>query len=345
MRLVMTERFQILSLSGGGFRGLYTAQVLADLEEKSGLPIAKHFDLLAGTSIGGILALAAACEIPMALIVDLFCKHGHEIFQKRPFWQNIYGLRKSPYSSDGLRKLLSSDHLFGKRLLSDAKHPVIVPSINYTKGIPVVFKTPHHDTIERDHVFSLVDVALATSAAPAYFPRHVMDSQQYVDGGLCANNPALLGLHEADYYFNIPLDQIWMLSVGTLSSQRTVNAKTSRDGGAIDWAESNIKIQEFPKNIIDLTLSSQQQMMQKMAEHRLQKMKGRFIRIDETLTAKSVEHVGLDQVTPWAIETLIGNARYSSKVAIGQPDVRELLHHTAPSPKWYNGPNKNASVE
>lgn len=340
----MVNRFQVLSLSGGGFRGLYTAKVLADLEEDSGYPVAKHFDLLAGTSIGGILALAAACEIPMARIVELFCTKGHEIFQKRPFVQTLFGLRKSPYSSDGLRKLLSSDELFGDRLLSDAKHPVIIPAINYTSGTPVVFKTPHHETFKRDYKIPLVDIALATSAAPAYFPRHIIDNQQYVDGGLCANDPALLGLHEADYYFDISLDRVWILSIGTLSADRTVNSKTSRDGGAVDWAESNIKVQDFPKNVIDLTLSSQQKLMRKMTEHRLEKMKGHYIQIDEKLAGKSVEHVGLDQVTDAAKETLLGNASQSSKVAIGRPDVMELLRHIAPSPVWFHGPNKNVPV-
>ena len=75
-------RFQVLALSGGGFRGLYTAQVLADLETEIGGPIARHFDLISGTSVGGILALAVAMEIPARKIVELFVKHGEEIFKK-----------------------------------------------------------------------------------------------------------------------------------------------------------------------------------------------------------------------------------------------------------------------
>ncbi len=337
------QPFQILALSGGGFRGLYTAQVLADLEQESGHSIAKHFDLLAGTSVGGILALAVACEIPMDRVVTLFSEHGNKIFKKRSFFSHWLSIRKSPYTSDGLKELLQQDDLFGNKKLSDAKHPVIVPAINYTRGFPVVFKTPHHPDLKRDHEFLLTDIALATSAAPAYFPRHYFDSQQYVDGGLCANNPALLALHEADFYFDIPLDRIRLLSIGTLSAKRTVNPKTSRNGGAIDWAESYIKLANFPKNVIDLTLSSQQQMMQQIAEHRLQKHGGRFFKIDETLTSKSAEHVGLDQVTPWAIETLIGNARYSSKAAIGQKGINDLLKFNAPASKWFNGPNKNTT--
>jgi patatin-like phospholipase/acyl hydrolase len=337
----MVSPFQILALTGGGFRGLYTAQVMADIENDTGKPIAQSFDLLAGTSVGGILALAAACEIPMCKVVSLFTNHGAEIFKKRNFFSSWGGYLRSQYSSDGLEKLLSSSDIFGDRLLSDALHPVIVPSINFTKGFPVVFKTPHHPSLKRDHTLKLVDIALATSAAPAYFPRHVFDNQQFIDGGLCANNPALLALHEADYFFEKPLECINMLSIGTLSAKLTVNPKANRNGGAIDWAMSRLRLKHYPRNIIDITLSSQQQIMQQMAQHRLEKHGGKFYVIDETLTAHSAAHVGLDQVSPWAIETLIGNARYSSKVVAGEQKLQEILKHGAAKPRWFNGPNKN----
>src|SRR5688500_5321895 len=89
------DRFQVLALSGGGFRGLYTAKVLADLETEIGGPIARHFDLIAGTSVGGILALAVAMEIPARRIVELFVEHGEEIFKKR---LSLGGFFRAPYS-------------------------------------------------------------------------------------------------------------------------------------------------------------------------------------------------------------------------------------------------------
>src|ERR1700722_15331694 len=85
-------RFQVLSLAGGGYRGLYTAQVIADLEEQLGAPIATRFDLIAGTSVGGILALALALEIPASRIVDLFTKHGQDIFSWRI---NLFGFLRA----------------------------------------------------------------------------------------------------------------------------------------------------------------------------------------------------------------------------------------------------------
>lgn len=346
------KKFQILALSGGGFRGLYTAQVLADLEERSGTPIAKHFDLIAGTSIGGIIAIAAALEIPMKEVVNLFVEHGQTIFKKRPFYSHWFSITKSPYDSNNLKSLLEKSNLFGEFKIADLKHPVIIPTINYTKGAPQVFKTPHHKDFERDHVHSLVDVALATSAAPAYFQRHCFNDWQFVDGGLCANNPALLAVHEADYFFNEELSQISLLSIGTLSAKRTVNTAGNRDGGAIDWAESNfslfnlkgfgLNLTDFPKNIIDLTLSNQQLMMEQMAIHRLKKHGGLHIKIDENLTANSATHIGLDQVTKEACETLRGNARLSTQSAIKIAGFESFFEHIATAPKWFHGPYKNA---
>jgi patatin-like phospholipase/acyl hydrolase len=186
------DRFQILALSGGGFRGLYTAKVLADIEESIGAPVATRFDLLAGTSIGGILALALALEIPAAKMVRMFEKQGGQIFKRR---FSLGGYLRAPYTQASLGELLRSDDLFGLRTLGSCKHPVIVPAINYTTGRPVVFKTPHHHNFLRDHKHLVADVALATSAAPGYFPRHVFGNSQYIDGGLFANAPGLLGVH------------------------------------------------------------------------------------------------------------------------------------------------------
>ena len=160
MPSAVPKPFQVLALSGGGFRGLYTAKVIADVERDIGAPIASRFDLITGTSIGGILALALALEIPAQNIVDLFVGHGEEIFKKR--W-SLLGMVRAPYSPAPLSGLLSDSKLFGDRLLGACKHPVIIPSLNYSTGEPVVFKTPHHTDFKRDHTHRIVDVALATS--------------------------------------------------------------------------------------------------------------------------------------------------------------------------------------
>ncbi|HEY0916938.1 MAG TPA: CBASS cGAMP-activated phospholipase, partial [Solimonas sp.] len=174
-----TPEFHILALSGGGYRGLYSARILADIEQHIGASVATRFDLLAGTSIGGILAMALALEVPAERMVTLFERHGDAIFRKR---RSLFGLWRSPYTQQALADLLRQDELFGQRTLDHVRHPVIVPAINYSTGRPVVFKTPHHSNFFRDCHHQLVDIAMATSAAPGYFPRHVFNDNQYVDG-------------------------------------------------------------------------------------------------------------------------------------------------------------------
>ena len=173
--------FHILALSGGGYRGLYSAEVLKQLEERWQCSLGKRFDLICGTSIGGILALACALEIPFETIVRCFLKNGEKIFP-RSRWGPMHGLAKPRYSNDGLRTTLHE--IFGDARIRDLTVPVVIPSVNFTKGSGQFFKTPHHPSLQLDSELLLVDVALATSAAPIYFPMHKMNAGLFVDGGL-----------------------------------------------------------------------------------------------------------------------------------------------------------------
>jgi patatin-like phospholipase/acyl hydrolase len=101
----VNNNFRILALSGGGYRGLYAAKVLADLEEQTKQPIGRYFDLIAGTSIGGIVALAVAHEIPMKDVVDMFVEHGQNIFKKQRF--SFFSILKSTYGSEQLKTEIS----------------------------------------------------------------------------------------------------------------------------------------------------------------------------------------------------------------------------------------------
>ena len=316
-------KFQILALSGGGFRGLYTAKILADIERDIGEPIARRFDLIAGTSVGGILAMALALEIPAQKIVDLFTQHGTQIFQRRAL-----GFLRSPYSSAGLAELLAKEDLFGDRVLGACLHPVIVPSISYSTGKPVIFKTPHHTTFKRDHENRLVDVALATSAAPAYFPRHTFNNNQYVDGGLYANAPGLLALHEAEQFFGQNGDDVWLMSVGTMSSKFTVDPRKNRAGGLLDWG--------LPARLFGLTISVQESLIDFMLQHRL---KAQYLHIDDDLTDQRARAVALDKTNAAAKETLLGAASERSKVCLGQATFQTFMQHKPVKPVFHYGPN------
>ncbi|MEC9358658.1 MAG: CBASS cGAMP-activated phospholipase [Pseudomonadota bacterium] len=324
-----SDRFQILALSGGGFRGLFTAKILADIEQHIGSPVATRVDLLAGTSIGGILALALAMEIPASDMVRLFERHGAEIFSRRRL--TLLGTLKSTYTAERLRDLLQQDELFGGRLLSACKHRVIVPSINYSTGKPVIFKTSHHPNFVGDHRLRLVDIALATSAAPMYFPRHVFENSQYVDGGLYANAPGLLALHEAEKFLGQRADNVWAVSIGTMSSRFTVNPSRNRSGGTWDWGGWSPA--NAPKRLFGLAISIQESTTQFMLSHRLDQ---RYIHVDETLTDEKAKAVALDKTDAAAREALLGSASEASKTCLGNPDFRRYLQHAAPVPQFFH---------
>ena len=327
--------FKILSLSGGGYRGLYTAEVLKELENhlKSQNPsdcIANYFNLITGTSIGGIIALALAYEIPAEEIAKIFDNKGQEIFKK----QSWIGIFKAKYNSAILKNILVD--WFDDALIGDLKHPVVIPAVDYTTGFPVTFKTAHHDTFKRDWKQKIVDVALATSAAPTYFKRHRIAENEYIDGGLFANSPSLVGLHEAEIFFKHPINQVRILSIGTLSSKKTINPKTNKKGGLTDWGEGGIR--NAASNIIDITLSSQQLFMNQMVKH---KIGDSLVVIDENLTHSSAPYVGLDEATNEAKQILKGNACQSSKIALGKTEVLAFFDKIAPQPIFYEGRYKN----
>lgn len=327
----VSKPFQILALSGGGFRGLYTAKVIADVEREIKAPFASRFDLITGTSIGGILALALALEIPAQDIVDLFVDHGEEIFRKR--W-SLRGLVRAPYSPAPLMGLLSASNLFGNRLLGTCKRPVIIPSLNYSTGEPVVFKTPHHVDFKRDHSHCIVDVAMATSAAPAYFPRHCFNNAQYVDGGLYANAPGLLGLHEAHKFFNQNIKNVRLMAIGTMSSRFTVDPRQNRDGGVRDWGRwSPIKMS---RRLFGLSISAQEVLSDFMLRHRLG---NRYLHVDDELHDERARAVGLDIADHNAREVLLGAATQRSKISISNPEFRTFMEHSPSSPVFFYGDN------
>ncbi|EHP39852.1 patatin [Cupriavidus basilensis OR16] len=326
-------RFQILALSGGGFRGLYTAKLLADFEDEIGAPIATRFDLVTGTSIGGILALAIAMEIPAQRIVELLSGHGDLIFKRR--W-SLAGIWRAPFASAPLRSLLCDEKIFGDQVLGACKHPVIIPVINYSTGRPQIFKTPHHPDFKRDHKCRLVDVAMATSAAPAYFPRYTFNNNQYVDGGLYANAPGMLAVHEAQSSMGQPTDRIHVMAVGTMSSKFTVNPRRNREGGTYDWGGVNPA--NMPKRVFGLSISVQEALSDFMLSHLLSK---RYFLVDDDLTDQRARAVALDRADSAAKEVLLGAATERSKICIGNQDCRSFLTHTARSAMFYYGEHAN----
>jgi patatin-like phospholipase/acyl hydrolase len=331
--------FQILSLSGGGFLGLYSIALLTEIEQQAKAPIARHFDLLAGTSIGGILALALAAEVPASDIQKAFEKHGQEIFGANPpprtglssWWELMSRLRKSKHQAGALRATIEC--ILDKELLiGDLRHPVLVPAINLSRGSPQLFKTPHHEDFKLDHSLRVVDVALATSAAPTYFPLATIGDSLYTDGGLYANSPDMLALHEAVHFFEIPEEQVRILSVGTTTSQFSFAHTSSTQFGILDWFRRG--------RLLNVIIASQQRSVDSMLEHRLE---DRYLRLDEVQSKEQEQALGLDVATDEARGTIKSIARGTFQNSINNPTLRAILNHSPPTPKFFHGPNSNAS--
>jgi len=309
----MSEPFRILSLSGGGYRGLYTAKVLQSLEHKYGAPLANHFDLISGTSIGGILALLIACEVPTNEIVSLMYDKPKKIFSRRLLnkifiFRAIGDIVTCPYQSTELKNELSSENLLGRNTMGDLKHNVIIPAVNFSKGGLRIFRTKHHAHSETDAQISLVDIALATSAAPTYFPAHVINNEVYVDGGIMMNSPGQAAHHEALHYLGQCDEDISILSISTLSSKYTISGKTSFFRGKFGWA----------RPVIELIMSGQEMLTNDLLKHRIG---DRYIHLHEQLEHNQSEDLELDKFDKPAKQTLLSKAEETCMKAFTDPNV------------------------
>lgn len=308
--------FQALALTGGGYRGLFTAKVLQVMEEHVGEPIGRHFDLTCGTSIGGIVALAIAFEIPMSKVVKTFEDSGTAIFPVRkrtPFFGQLGELikfaRKPRYQAANLREVVIS-LIGGDVTLNDALHPVAIPSVNVTEGKPQVFKTRHKQSWTRDWKFKAVDVALATAAAPTFFELAEVDGQWYADGGLFANAPDLIALHEAEHFFGVPTDAFRLLSIGTTTKDYSVSFNNDRRFGIADWMEN--------QRLFSVIISAQQQFVDQLMTHRLAQ---NYVRVDADMFNEQANDLGLDVATDVAKRTL---------TALASKTVTDVLGTTLP---------------
>lgn len=323
--------FHILALSGGGFRALYSATVLKYLEAQLGAPLASRFDLICGTSAGGLLALGLAAEIPAADLQAMFQDHGDRIFNTRSGLRKLLGGLKmsAKHSADGLRGVLEEN--FGLLTIGDLKHRVLIPTVNYSKGSGQFFKTPHAPQFSQDHMHGLVDVGLATAAAPTYFPLHQIGEEGvFADGGLVGNSPGLFGLHEAYHVLNVPRGTgcARVLAIGTMTLGATKRGASGLDWGILNWGAS----------LFDLVISAQEQSVDSMLKHLLA---SDYMRIDDLATPDQSRDIAkLDMVTPQAIEVLTTRGTQAARRALGDPGFDPFRHHVAAPPVFFHGPNK-----
>ncbi len=200
--------FKVLCIDGGGIRGVFAARFLQLCEEK-GVSLAKSFDLVVGTSTGGIIALAVAYEKSMAQLVELYSSGAVKIFPKPRWTRKCLWNSKYPNEPlvDALKDLFGSQTTFAVPTCQ-----VRIPSYNLETGFSKIFRGGPPDS--QDRHFFVWQVAAATSAAPIFFPAFFVENQGlFVDGGIWANNPSIVALTEA-MNLSKPAKDIHILSIG-----------------------------------------------------------------------------------------------------------------------------------
>ena len=223
------NKHRILALDGGGIKGTFSASFLAHLEDGLERPVAEYFDLIVGTSTGGIIALGLGLGLSASQLMSFYLSAGPEIFCPRsrvPLWTRL-GTGK--YHPGRLRHHLAQE--FGDRRLGDSRSRLVIPSVDLDTGEVRFFKTAHSPRLLADRQRSAVDVAMATAAAPSYFPPHrLRTGVPLVDGGICAGNPTGLAVCEAIGVLGWERDNLRVLSVGTTKSPLDLGR-----GGLLDW--------------------------------------------------------------------------------------------------------------
>ena len=238
------HEFRILSIDGGGIRGIFPAAFLAGLEQRylDGQSIAGYFDLIVGTSTGGIIALGLASGYTAADICRLYVERGCEIFPPIPDnwigdlrrgWRRLFQLFKVRYDRQALMRILRE--LFGTRKFGDTTTRLCIPSFDGRHGEPYIFKTPHHPDYRLDRHESAVKVAAATAAAPTYYAPMDDGGYKFIDGGVWANNPIMIALVDVLSCFDVPRCRIRILSLGCGNRPYTVGKIKARVGGVFAW--------------------------------------------------------------------------------------------------------------
>lgn len=246
---------RILSLTGGGYRGLFSANVLVRLCELSHTrgPIADRFQVFAGTSIGGLMACALAVGIPPRRVLDAIDANGPYIFVPKPvnIFKRLVG--KAPYLSSRLSEAVKQClGQYADMPISRVQSALLVPAINWTNGQTQIFMSAALGQAHASNT-TLHDVCMSSSAAPTYFAPHQTGEGPMLDGGLGANNPDMLVLSEVQRRWPSGIGRVEMLSIGTAGAS-TRRPPDEAMKSLVKWGKS---LAIFMMNVQEMTASSQ----------------------------------------------------------------------------------------
>ena len=245
-----------MSIDGGGVRGVFAAKVLSLIETKLHMNIHEVFDLIVGTSTGSIIAAAIVVKYDLTQLVEDYHKNAAKIFKKNRL--SLHGLYRSKYDSSFLKEFLYDK--LGDITLGEIKKPLILNATNTSVGGVYVLKSSYQKKQRqgdyvRDGKVPLYQAVLASCSAPTYVDPVEIDGTLICDGGLWANNPALVGYTDAIRNFNT--DDVRILSLGTGKANQTYQA-SKKWGYLTGWGHSKLVDfvmscqTDFPQNVLSL---------------------------------------------------------------------------------------------
>jgi uncharacterized protein len=300
---------RILSVDGGGYLGLATTSFLQAVEQRFEVSAAACFDLFCGTSTGAIIALALAAEKTASDVVALYQRIGPSVFKPKRMRTGVIGRlsdlmeHRSRARHDNAPLRAALEQMFGGLTLGELRaggKRILITAFNVSAGGPRIFKTDHAPELVLHDRYRVVDVALASSAAPIYLPLvEIVDPvseivERFCDGGMVTNSPALLGFAEAISALECKPEQVQLLSLGTprsdLAERPTVltAAQVSLNRGYAGW--------KYGEQIIAIAMDGGAK-VNHFALDRIAKAAGaRYERIDMA----APPGVGLDIATPEA---------------------------------------------
>ena len=239
-----SKDYWLLSLDGGGVRGIIQLDILTKLEELTGRRVVDMFDAVAGTSAGGVNAILLTTpnrddpsqpQFRPQQLLEILVANRHKMLQSK--WQSFDGIFATKYKTTGFKKVLQK--LLGENTLKNRWLPAVVVTQDLNSYQERLFST----TDDCDHYAT--DLAMATAAAPTYYkPQRVfpiddpISSGHFVsDGGTCTNNPVLAGIALLRKRYNASIDHIHVLSLGTGMSNVPWTNEALQRGGELSWVQ------------------------------------------------------------------------------------------------------------
>lgn len=226
--------FKILSIDGGGIRGVCPAHILSCIKQRLDINIGEHFDMIAGTSTGAIIAAAIACMKDPANVLSLYRDHGPKIFSRRKSFlpAKYQPAIQTQYNNENLKSVLKN--IFEDIKLGEIKIPLLLPATDVGNGGVHVFKSGYSKDFTRDKNVLLRDAILASCSAPTYFNPMKFKEYLLADGGLWANNPSLAAVIDAQRRLNIKLSDIRILSLGTGLAKTCYGVEANKKWGLLN---------------------------------------------------------------------------------------------------------------